>query len=409
MNDNSDSTTRIDAVIDGQFSLMRDVRRYLHANPEPSGEESNTAALIVDQLRSIGLQPKLVANDCGVIVDSDGDQVQQASSDNSRHRIAVRADTDALRIQDIKNASYASCVPGIMHACGHDVHTATVLGMAVSLAKAQQDGLLPATVRWRAIFQPEEENNRGALKMVDAGCLDGVQAIIALHVDPSRDVGTVGTRTGSFTADCVALEVVISGRGGHAARPHESFDPIAAAAQLISSVYLFIPRRVDTQEPVVVSFGQINGGNNSNVIPDRVVLRGTMRTLSDSVTVSTLAHIRRLAQGIADASQTQIEVSTTSGPPAVHNDSALNALIKSSAQKLLGAENVQAIRRPSMGGEDFANYLSTVPGAMFRLGCKKKSGDTTLLHSPDFDIDETAMSIGAKILARTVIAWNQMH
>ena len=391
---------RPDAIVDDCAELMCNVRRHLHSHPEPSGKEFATATLITNHLKQEGISSHMVARQRGVIVDS----LDPGGSTNPM--IAIRGDTDALHIQDQKKTEYASCIAGVMHACGHDAHAAIVLGTTIALIRAVRDGVVTVPLHWRAIFQPSEETNRGALEMMEAGVLQDVAAIISLHVDPSREVGTIGVREGPFTANCVELELVVTGRGGHAARPHESYDPIAAVAQLISSIYLFIPRRTSSQEPVVVSFGEIHGGDNSNVIPDKVVVRGTLRTLNPAVTQATIDHIKRLARGIADASQTQIELKSIDGPPAVINDAKLNRMIETAARNVLGNEYVHNIERPSMGGEDFANYLTYIPGAMFRLGTASEKVGPTSLHSPDFDIDEAALKIGAKILARAVVAWN---
>jgi amidohydrolase len=204
------------------------------------------------------------------------------------------------------------------------------------------------------------------------------------------------------------MEIDIVGRGGHAARPHESLDPIAAAAQLISSIYLFVPRAVESYTPVVVTIGKIIGGESHNVIPDRVHLAGTLRSADAKVRQAAVDHIQQLARGLAVASGTRIDVKFHHGPPAVFNDSQLTGHVRFAATQLLGDDNVQSIPRPSMGGEDFANYLAHVPGAMFRLGCATPGADLpAMLHSPLFDLDERALAIGAKILARAAVRWSK--
>jgi amidohydrolase len=202
------------------------------------------------------------------------------------------------------------------------------------------------------------------------------------------------------------MQIVIHGRGGHAARPHETKDPIAAAAQLISTLYLFIPRGTDSQESVVVTIGQIVGGENPNAIPEEVVLRGTIRTLDGGVRQRTIEHIRQLARGIAEASGTTIEVALGSSIGSVCNDLALCALVVQEAQAILGAENVRQIPRPSMGSEDFAAYLEHVPGVMFRLGCAPTAAGSSGLHTPTFDVDERALPIGAEIFVDSLLAWS---
>lgn len=387
----------IDECIDRHFEQIREVRRHLHQFPEPSGEEFSTTEFLISTFKDMGLQLRTAPSGRGLIVDSHAEVPA---------RVGLRADIDALKLQDQKQTSYCSRRSGLMHACGHDGHTATVYGAVLALKELEQKtgvGVLP----WRAIFQPAEETNRGALEMVDAGATDGLQALFSLHMDPSREVGTIGIRMGEFTADCNDLEIEVIGRGAHAARPHEACDPIAATAQLISSIFLFVPRGTDSQEPVVVSFGQIIAGENSNVIPDRVVVRGTLRTLRSEVTRTTLDHIERLARGVAEASGTTIHVRAEYGPPAVHNDPLLTELVAEVAAEVIGRDHVRQIAKPSMGGEDFANYLSRVPGSMFRLGCAPLGMSAPPLHSPLFDIAEESLGLGSKILARSVVEWCQ--
>jgi amidohydrolase len=293
-----------------------------------------------------------------------------------------------------------------MHACGHDVHTATVFGAVSALDKLERSGELPWPVTWRGIFQPAEETSDGAASMVRAGALKDVDAIVALHVDPTRRAGTVGVRPGVFTASCDMMRVTVRGRGGHAARPHESLDPIAAAAQLISTLYQFIPRATDSQDAVVVSFGQIHGGLNANVIPEEVVLEGTVRTLNRNVRERTLAHIHRLAEGIENVTGTKLTVDFDDGTAPVDNDPAMTQLVERVAREVLGEDNVSQMPRPSMGSEDFAAYLEHAPGMMFRLGCAAEL-PWPGLHTPNFDVDERCLSVGAKILARSVVEWSK--
>ena len=315
--------------------------------------------------------------------------------------IAVRADCDALRIQDEKPVDYHSRVPQVMHACGHDVHTATVFGAISAIDALERDGDLPWPVTWRAIFQPAEETGDGAESMIDAGALQGVDAIVALHVDPTRRAGTVGVRPGVFTASCDMLRVTVHGRGGHAARPHESVDPIAAAAQLISTLYQFIPRATDSQDAVVVSFGQIHGGLNANVIPEEVVLDGTVRTLNRQVRERTLANIHRIAGGIENVTGTKLDRRflrrhRSGGQRSGDHGDARTRGMRVARQ----VTTCTQMPRPSMGSEDFAAYLEHVPGSMFRLGCAGERSPWPGLHTPTFDVDEKCLPVGAKILAR---------
>ncbi|HEX3598972.1 MAG TPA: amidohydrolase [Lacipirellulaceae bacterium] len=395
----ADWRSRIDAAVDDAQERIVALRRQMHSHPEPSGEELQTSLRLYQLFDEIGLGVRMGPEGCGVMVDS--------RNSNAARRIALRADIDALRIEDQKQAHYRSTVPQVMHACGHDAHTATVYGALVALDRSECDRALPWPVTWRGIFQPAEETSYGARSMVDAGALEGVSAILSMHVDPMRRAGTIGVRSGVLTASCDAMRVVVRGRGGHAARPHESNDPIAAAAELISTLYQFVPRATDSQDAVVVSFGQIHGGQNSNVIPEEVVLEGTVRTLNPGVRAKTIRHIRTLAQGIEQVTGTKLGLIFDHGCGSVCNDDELTKLVTKIASDLLGSEQVELILRPSMGSEDFAAYLEHVPGTMFRLGAAGDDPPWPGLHTPTFDVDERCLAVGAKILARSVVEWSK--
>jgi len=386
---------QLDEAVEIRGPELVRVRRRLHSHPEPSGEEFETTLFLFQSLKEAGFEPETTPDGRGLFVDLP--ELPGAP------RIAIRADIDALRIQELRESDYRSQCAGVMHACGHDGHTAVVYGAFLALNDLRAS--LPFPVNCRAIFQPAEETSRGAVEMISAGALDGVDAILSIHMDPSRQVGRIGVRYGALTAACDALEVTICGRGGHAARPHESLDPIAAAAQLISSIYLFIPRATDTQDPIVVTIGQVIAGHNPNVIPEQAILRGTVRSLGGEVRERTKNHIRQLARGLAEVSGTQITVAFDPGPQSVYNATELSDLLRDAASEILGPAAVDLIQRPSMGGEDFAFYQEHVPGAMIRLGCASPSAGGAPLHSASFDLDERALSIGAKVLARAAALW----
>ena len=385
----------LNGSIDVLDPRLREVRRQLHMHPEPSGEELRTTDYLAGQLASSGLELRRGPGRRGLIADS--------PAPPGAPRVALRADLDALRLTDAKTAEYRSQVDGVMHACGHDAHAACALGAALALAELAGSASAPWPVSFRVIFQPAEETGEGALEMIEAGALEEVYAIFALHVDPSRDVGFAGIRDGALTAHCDALAVNIRGRGGHAARPHESVDPIAAAAQLISSIYAFIPRSIDSQDPVVITIGQISGGYSPNVIPEEVELRGTMRTLDPAVRHHAQERLRQLARGVAEASGTAIRVELGAGLPAVYNHPAAAQVLREAIAAAADPGALQQIDRPSMGGEDFSAYLQRIPGAMFRLGVRAEGAAAPSLHSPLFDIDERALPFGAKILAQAAI------
>ncbi|MFN3651821.1 MAG: amidohydrolase [Armatimonadota bacterium] len=387
----------LDELVAIQAARQVALRRHLHANPEPSGEEYQTARYVFGALQEAGLSPRLSPSQRGVVVDVGEGEPQ----------LGLRADMDALRVQDAKEATYRSRRVGVMHACGHDGHTAAVYGALLGLVEAKQRNLLPCSVSCRGLFQPAEETSEGARELIESGAVTGLRALLSLHMDPSRSVGRIGLRYGALTAACDSIEICVTGRGGHAARPHESIDPIAAAAQLISSIYLFVPRAAQSFDPVVVTFGQVRAGDNPNVIPERAELLGTLRTLGGASRERAKLHIQQLARGLAEVSGTRIDVTFGEGPESVVNDSGLNDLVKAAAVGVLGEESIDLIDRASMGGEDFAYYLRHVRGAMFRLGCASPTAGSSPLHSNRFDLDEQALTIGAQILARAVVLWHQ--
>lgn len=386
---------QLDAIIGEQLPKVIALRRHLHSHPEPSGEELQTSLHLYQLLEKQDLEVRMGPDGCGVVADSEPGATDQ--------RVAVRGDIDALRIQDEKDVAYRSTHAGIMHACGHDAHSSSVYGVVCALTVLIRQGHAPWPLSWRAIFQPAEETATGAAKMVEAGALEGVKLILGLHVDPTRRTGEIGMRAGAMTAHCDLLQLTVRGRGGHAARPHESKDPIAAAAQLINSLYQFVPRATDSHDAVVLTIGKVRGGRNPNVIPDTVELWGTMRTLDPQVRERTIEQIRQVARGVAEITGTQVEVAFHVSIPSVYNDAELTRMLWQEAEEVVGNDNVQLIARPSMGSEDFARYLEEVPGAMFRLGCARDLAASTPLHTPKFDIDEAALEIGIRILARTIV------
>lgn len=385
----------LDREIDQRFSQLVEIRRHLHAHPELSGQERDTSLYLYQLLRDLGFVVQMGPEGCGLIVDDDSTPRQP--------RVAIRADIDALHICDAKKVDYRSQNEGVMHACGHDAHTATAFGALTALKALKQKGALPWDVSFRGIFQPAEETCEGAVGMIKSGALEDVTALIAVHMDPTRRVGHIGFRSGVLTANCDEMEIVIHGRGGHAARPHEASDPIAAAAQLVNALYLFIPRVTDSQDAVVVTIGKIEGGDHANVIPECVTLHGTIRTLDQVVRRKTMEHISRIASSMAQTSETKINVQFGLGCKSVVNNAKVIQVLRLAARDVLEPGGVEEIPRPSMGSEDFAFYLEQVPGAMIRLGSTSDRVGGSGLHTPTFDIDEESLRVGARVLARTVV------
>ncbi len=390
----------LDLAIDQRFDQMVGIRRHMHQHPEVSGQERETSLYLYQMLGDAGLQVRMGPDGHGVIADCVPPAEQQAHG-----LLALRCDIDALRIHDEKQVAYRSQVDGVMHACGHDCHSAIAATVLVTLNQLQQQSQLPCPIQLRGLFQPSEETAQGAREMIRVGAMENVDAILALHVDPTRPIGKIGLRSGALTAAADEIEFRIIGRGGHAARPHEATDPIAAAARLISALYLFIPRVTDSRDAVVVTIGQITAGHTANVIPEEVLLRGTIRTLESDVRSMTIQHIERLAEGVSKTSDTRIEVKAGTSTHSVVNDPQLINLLTQVVTDVLGHDGVQAIERPSMGSEDYAFYLDHAPGAMIRLGCASDRCGGFALHNPCFDIDEEALRIGAKILAHSAVRW----
>ena len=391
----NDWKSSLDSIVGELAGELVALRRHLHAHPEPSGAELETSLLVYQRLAEAGLDVRMGPDGCGVIADN---RVPVATP-----RVAIRGDVDALLIQDEKSVTYRSTRDGVMHACGHDAHTAIVTIAAVALSRLEAIGAAPWPLAWRAILQPAEEVATGARQMIAAGAMKRVRAIFGLHVDPTRRAGEIGVRTGAFTAHCDAVRISVRGRGGHGARPHESHDPIAASAQLISTLYQFVSRATDNFDAMVLSFGRISGGHSPNVIPEEVELGGTLRTLDGAVREQTVEHIRRLARGVEEITGTRIDVKLDASIPSVNNDSRATKLAELAGADVLGAENVREIPRPSMGSEDFACYLDHSPGAMFRLGVASNLDAITPLHTPRFDVDESALPLGVRILSRMVV------
>jgi amidohydrolase len=388
------ASDRVQAHLTRGAARLSQIRRHLHRNPELSGQEFSTTDYLSKQLTAARVPHRVAAGKCGIITDV------IESPDSGAPIVAMRADIDALPIKEENNVPYRSKRAGVMHACGHDAHSAILLGTTLALYRAR-----PLPVAWRSIFQPAEEAGRGACEMVNQGALEGVDAIIGLHVDPNLPVGKVAITPGPRTAFCQDFAIEIGGRGGHGARPHTTADPIAAAAHLITLIYQAVPRQTDARQPVVVTIGMINAGFASNVIPDTASLQGTIRTLNTAVAVQTRETVERLCASVAQAFGAKISPVFERLLPGLVNDAQIAALAAGVAGQLLGPENILRNEPPSMGAEDFADYLPIVPGCMIGLGAKGPDRKVTPLHTATFDIDETALLIGARLFAAILLEW----
>lgn len=383
----------IDDAVGELSPLIRSVRRHLHSHPEPSREEYRSTLELARWLEADGIPYRLAPTGRGLVA---GPELAPGT-----RVVAIRADIDALRVQEANDGlSYASTRPGVMHACGHDAHAAMALGAALALHRVGGGGDVP--IAWRVIFQPAEETGEGAVEMIRAQAMEGVSAIVAMHVDPERLVGRVGQRRGVLTACSREIHVAIRGRGGHGARPHQCVDPIVAAVQFVSQVYQVVPRSMDPRDPSVVTFGMIHGGDAPNAIPDRVDLHGTIRTFSRAARERLDGAIHSVARAVSAATGAEVEPTILPGVDSVINDRSVNDELAAAAAEVVGPEGVEEIDLPSLGGEDFAAYQALAPAALMRLGVAS-SAPWPPLHSPRFDIDERALDLGARILARAVL------
>lgn len=368
---------------------LRTIRRHLHSHPELSGKETQSTAYVGNYLSDHGITYELGPGGVGIVSDLDCDVP------GSTRLIALRADLDALPIQEENDTEYRSQRIGVMHACGHDAHTTMLMGTLAALQSVRQ---LPS--RCRGIFQSSEETGHGALDMVNAGAMKDVTAIIALHVDPNIPCGSVAISSGPQTAICQDFTILVKGVGGHAARPHLTIDPIATAAQLVTLIYQSLHRGTDMNHPVVVTVGEFLGGNCNNVIPERASLRGTLRSLEQFAVDTTRERLRELCAGMALSSRAEITINFDRQLPGVVNDPIVTKSCVEAARTVVGDKMVvEAI--PSMGAEDFANYLTEAPGCMMRLGVRYPGKVIRPLHTPTFDLTEESLLIGAKILLRS--------
>jgi amidohydrolase len=367
------------------------VRRHIHANPELSGEEYGTAEYLAGRLAAIGLEPRFLPRGNGLICDiGEGDRM-----------VALRADLDALPLPDVKDVPYRSTVDGVCHACGHDVHSSVVLGAGLAAASLAEQGLLPGRIR--LLLQPSEERfPSGASEVIDAGGLDGVSSIFALHCDPRLPAGLIGVRSGPLTAAADQLEVLLSGTGGHTARPHLTTDLVNALGRVLVDVPALLSRRVDARAGISLVFGAVHAGQAANAIPQEGHVRGTVRILDRNAWRELPELLEELVHAAVAGTGAKAQVVYTRGVPPVVNDRVATATITGGAAAALGSDRV-AEAPVSMGGEDFAYYLEQVPGAMARLGVGRP-GEELDLHQGSFDVDERAIGYGVRVMVHTALA-----
>lgn len=365
-------------------------RRDFHMHPELGFEVQRTAGIAAAELEKMGYRVRTGVGKTGVVADiGEGGKM-----------VAIRADMDALPLQELNETEFKSQIDGKMHACGHDSHTAMALGAAQILAKEKFEG------RIRFLFQPseeaaDEEGKSGAMRMVEDGAMDGVDYVIAQHIDPAQPVGTISIGAGAASGGVDSWFAVIEGKGGHGAYPHETVDPFFLLAHVIMALNGIVSRRLDPFAPAVVSIGSINGGFTENVIPQSIKMTGTLRYTSADVQKKIHEELRRafeVTRALGGSYELKLEI----GSLPMINDEMVSAEIEAVGADLLGRESLTPPEK-SLGAEDFGSFMEHAPGAMFTLGVLKKGHEGYSLHHPKFDLDERALPIGTAVLVESAL------
>lgn len=362
------------------------LRRDLHMHPELSWQETRTADALERALRAAGIDDVRRVARTAVVARVPG-RVPGAPV------VAVRGDIDALPVHEATGLPYASVHAGAMHACGHDVHATWAVGAAALLRAA------PAHGDVLVVLQPAEEQGMGAAAVVESGALDDARAIFGAHVDRRFAVGEVVADVGPVNASADTFEIALVGAGAHAARPHESADPVVALAAIVSAAQTLVARRLDPALPGVVTIGTVNAGVAPNVIPERATLTGTIRATTPATRALLTGELRRMAEQVAAAYGVAATVTFSDGTPPVVNDARATGWARAAAERLLGAEAIVPFGTTNMGGEDFAFYLERMPGCFLRVGAREAGGERIAAHSPRFYAAEESIFIGAAVLA----------
>lgn len=378
-------------MVDDAEDELVELRRDIHAHPELAWEEERTTGLVAKRLEEAGLRVKQLPR-TGLVVET--------GPEDAATTVALRADLDALPVEDRVTDPWVSTVDGVAHACGHDVHVAALVGAGLALHQLHQHGGgLPGRVR--LLFQPAEEvMPGGALEMIAADVLDGVDRVFGLHCDPSLDVGRIGLRVGPMTGAADSLKIRLTGRGGHTSRPHLTQDLTYALATLVTQLPAALSRRLDPRAGASVVFGMVRAGSATNVIPASGDAAGTVRMLDAVAWSEAEGLIRELVCQIAEPYGVQADVQYIRGVPPVVNEAVSTELLGSAAAAVLGEDAVVPTAQ-SLGGEDFAWFVESAPGAMARLGTRTPGGPTYDLHQGDLRVDDRAVAVGAKVLAKS--------
>ena len=370
----------------GEVAELVDLRRTLHADPELSLQEERTAARLERTLDELGIDDVVRVAGTGVVGRIPG-------RDRGAPPVAVRGDIDALPIQEDTGLPFASRNEGVMHACGHDVHASWTVAAARLLQTE------PAAGDVLLVLQPAEETGEGAAAVLATGVLDEAAAIFGAHVDFTFEVGQAMIQPGAVGAAADRFEIELRGKGAHGARPHQGLDPIVGAAQVVSALQTVVSRRVPPDQPAVVTVGAVEAGTAHNVIPDRAVLKGTMRSLDPAVRELLAEEVRHVAESVAAACRLEARVRMLQGTPAVLNDERAAAWARDAAASVIGAEAVKPLPAANMGGEDFAFYLERIPGCFIRVGARRPGDPVVGAHTPYFAPAEEAIFVGGALLA----------
>jgi hippurate hydrolase len=387
------SNRQIESVVARIEPDLIALRRRIHEHPELAFEEHETARAVAGYLTALGIPYRTGVGKTGVVA------VIEGGADGPT--VGLRADMDALPIEEASGVAFSSRVPGKMHACGHDVHTTIALGVAHVLAGAR--GALPGRVK--LIFQPAEETLSGAAAMIADGVLDSppMDAIVGFHNSPRLDTGLLAYTEGTGHASSAAFDIVLKGRAGHGAHPHMAVDAIVGAAHLVAQLQTIVSREIAPSVPAVVTIGQIAGGTARNVIADRVTIKGTARTREPAAERCVEEALRRVVAGIAASLRLEYELDWVRQTPVMRNNPQVLARMVEAAREVVGADKVVRIGEPAMGSEDFAWFAERVPAAHLRIGSRIEGVDTAI-HRADYQCNERAIAIGVRAVTRVVLA-----
>ena len=375
-----------DRFSDDQLRQLVALRRALHHNPELSNREFETSARLHAALQALGIERIEQVAATGLVARIPG-------YDRTGPVVAIRGDIDALPIDEQTGLAFASRNPGVMHACGHDVHATWAIGAAMQLLRE------PAAGDVLIVLQPAEEIGAGARAMLESGALDGVSAIFGGHVDRRFIVGEVIAESGPLAASADSFTITLHGRGAHGARPHEAQDPIVAAAAVITALQTVVSRRIDPSRPAVCTVGSIHAGVASNVIPESATLTGTLRAMDAPTRARLASEVARIATDVATGYGVRTVIDVEHGTPPIVNPPRESTWARQAAEAVLGPNAVVPFGITNMGGEDFAFYLERIPGCFLRFGARLAGEEPTAAHSPRFDVAEGVLVVGAAVLA----------